>query len=257
VTREPAAIVVPCYNEAERLNSAAFIAVLGDDPDLHLIFVDDGSHDTTFRVLESVRTHASDRITVIRLTENSGKAEAVRAGLIRALADGAAIVGYLDADLATPADEMGRLLARLRSSNAVVLLGSRVALLGRQIERKPLRHYLGRIFASVASLVLRVPVYDTQCGAKLFRRTPALEAALAEPFLSRWLFDVELLGRILVPHPGVVSLQAGEICEEPLLVWRDVPGSKLRPKHFALAVVDMRRIAVDLSRRRRRRTERI
>ena len=50
----------------------------------------------------------------------------------------------------------------------------------------------------MASLILHARVYDTQCGAKLFRRSAALEAALADPFLSRWSFDVELLGRMLI-----------------------------------------------------------
>ena len=140
----------------------------------------------------------------------------------------------------------------MRSGAAHALLGSRVALLGREIQRTAARHYLGRVFASVASLVLRVPVYDTQCGAKLFRRTPALEAALRQPFLTRWLFDVELLGRILVPESGIPPLAPGEIREEPLVVWRNIKGSKLRPWHFAIAVIDMGRIAGSLERRRRR-----
>jgi dolichyl-phosphate beta-glucosyltransferase len=103
----------------------------------------------------------------------------------------------------------------------------------------------------VASAVLRLSVYDTQCGAKLFRATPALEAAVAEPFLSRWIFDVELLGRLMTGAAGAPALTEEQVVEEPLLSWRDVPGSKLRPGHAAIAAKDMARIALDLSRRRK------
>jgi glycosyltransferase involved in cell wall biosynthesis len=254
VSRERATIVVPCYNEARRLDLEAFSTFVAGDSKLDLLFVDDGSEDETAELLESLRARLPARIGVLPLEENRGKAEAVRRGLLRALASGADIVGYLDADLATPVDEMARLLDVLRAGDTRVLLGSRVALLGRDIQRTAVRHYLGRVFASAASLVLRTTVYDSQCGAKLFRRTPALEAALRQPFLSRWLFDVELLGRILVPENGIPALAPGEIREEPLGVWTDIEGSKIRPWHFVMAAVDMSRIAADLGRRRRRTT---
>lgn len=252
VSHERATIVVPCYNEARRLDLEAFSTFVAGDSKLELLFVDDGSEDETAELLASLRARLPARIRILPLEKNRGKAEAVRRGLLTALESGADIIGYLDADLATPVDEMARLLDILRSGDTRVLLGSRVALLGRDIQRKAIRHYLGRIFASAASLVLRTTVYDTQCGAKLFRRTPALEAALKQPFLSRWLFDVELLGRILVPENGISALAPGEIREEPLGVWMDIQGSKLRPWHFVIAAVDMSRIATDLGRRRRR-----
>jgi hypothetical protein len=118
---------------------------------------------------------------------------------------------------------------------ADVLLGARVRLLGTRIERRAWRHYLGRVFATFASLALRLPVYDTQCGAKLFARSAALEAALARPFRSRWVFDVELLERMLAGAGGAPPLSPGRIREVPLAEWRDVGGSKLGPAGMLVA----------------------
>src|SRR4051812_26220004 len=169
------------------------------------------------------------RARLLVLDRNYGKAEAVRRGLLAALEIGSEFVGYLDADLATPGEEMVRILRTIESGSAQVALGSRVAVLGAHIERSTARHYLGRVFATFAAWVLELPVYDTQCGAKAFRAGPALTAALAEPFHARWAFDVELIGRLLR-----AGLGADDIIEVPLRRWADVPGSRLRPFQFPL-----------------------
>ncbi len=242
----PTVIVVPCFNEAARLRPDGF-GPLAEHPEIELLFVDDGSTDDTRRVLEGLAARWP-RAHVLALPANGGKGEAVRRGMLDGLARGAACVGYLDADLATPADEMLRLRDELLgAAGASAVLASRVALLGRDIQRNPARHYLGRVFATTASVVLGLPVYDTQCGAKLFRRTPALERALAEPFHSRWIFDVELIGR-LAPGHG----EPNGIIEVPVRVWHDVKGSKLRAREMARAAVEMARIGVELGRWRRR-----
>lgn len=212
--------MVPCFNEAARLDTERF-GDLANRDDLDLMFVDDGSSDGTRDVLESFAAgHPGTSVQVF--DENRGKAEAVRSGLQAAVATGADIVGYYDADLASPPGELLRLLAAVRSSDVEVVMAARVALLGRTIERHAVRHYTGRVFATVASMILRLPVYDTQCGLKLFRVTPSLEAAIGSPFSSRWSFDVELLDRLIRGGTPVER-----IVEEPLLEWRDVPGSKL------------------------------
>ena len=249
VVSERVTIVVPCYNEARRLDVEAFGRFVTEDLKRQLLFVDDGTEDETPKILNALCARLPGQIRVLRFGANRGKAEAVRQGLLGALQDGADVVGYLDADLATPLDEMARLLKVLRTSGALVLLGARVALLGRDIRRNALRHYVGRSFATIASLALGVAVYDTQCGAKVFRRTSALEAGLRSPFVSQWVFDVELLGRLLAPGSGLPGLRLGDIREEPLATWRDVPGSKVRPVHVVRAALDLARIAVDLRRR--------
>jgi dolichyl-phosphate beta-glucosyltransferase len=239
-------VIVPCFNEAERLRPDGFAPLFEHDA-VQVLFVDDGSTDDTPAILRAMAARRADKIRVLTLAPNAGKAEAVRRGMLDALGRGAEIVGFLDADLATPADEMLRLRGVLAASDADVVLGARVALLGRDIRRSAARHYLGRVFATAASAVLGLVVYDTQCGAKLFRRTPALERALAAPFVSRWIFDVELLGR-LVPdahaHRGII--------EVPLETWHDVKGSKIRPRDMALAAFEMARVGIEVARWRRR-----
>jgi glycosyltransferase involved in cell wall biosynthesis len=221
-------LVIPCYNEAARLPTADFSWLIASRPRLTLLFVDDGSTDATAEVIRRIRAAAGERVLLHRLERNVGKAEAVRHGMRMALDHGAGIVGYADADLSTPAGELARMLARIEAGPAAVILGSRVRLLGAAIRRRTHRHYLGRMFATAASVALRLPVYDTQCGAKLFRRSDVLIRALEEPFRSRWIFDVELLDRLLRGAGDAPPLCAGAFEEMPLRSWRDVAGSKLR-----------------------------
>jgi glycosyltransferase involved in cell wall biosynthesis len=243
-------IVVPCYNEEARLQGEAFLAFLGR-PGVGLLFVNDGSTDGTLSLLRGLCDALGDRAAVLDLERNGGKAEAVRQGMLRALAEGADVVAYTDADLATPAAELLRLLDVLDGSGRQVALGARVRLLGTAIRRKAVRHYLGRVFATCASLCLGIPVYDTQCGAKAFRRGPALQAALATPFASRWAFDVELIGRLLAGAPGAPGLGLDAFVEMPLLRWEDVAGSKVRLKDFPRMGTDLVRIWLNLRLRRR------
>jgi glycosyltransferase involved in cell wall biosynthesis len=240
----PVCLVVPCYNEASRLDVGALDALL-TRPEITLLLVDDGSSDTTLRLLRDFAAAHPDRVEVVALSNNAGKGEAVRTGLCRALASGARVVGYVDADFSTPPGEVLALCDELDRSGARVVLGSRVLLLGRRITRRARRHYLGRVFATAAALVLRLPVYDTQCGAKLFRDEPALRRALAEPFVSRWAFDVELIGRLL-SGPDGSRLAAEDFTEVPLQEWHDVPGSKVGMGQMIRAALDLARIAVRL-----------
>lgn len=248
-----AVVVVPCFDEERRFEAEPFVD-LARRPGTALVLVDDGSTDGTADVLDRARARAPETIDVVRLDANRGKAEAVRRGLLVAIDRGADLVGYLDADLSTPADEMARLIEHARAPGVSVVLGSRVAMLGAHIERSALRHYFGRAFATGASMVLRLPVYDTQCGAKVFRCTESLRAALATPFVSRWAFDVELLGRLLVGGPGVAPTPVEAIVEVPLRRWRHVGGSKLHPPAMVKAAIELALIERQLAGLRRARS---
>ena len=221
-------VVVPCYNEARRLDTRAFSQFRSNGHWVEFLFVNDGSTDGTLEVLQQLRCGSPDTIRVLDQQTNRGKAEAVRAGLRDALSADVDFVGYWDADLATPLSALEEFLAVLEERPTVdVVLGSRVMLLGRTIERHPWRHYLGRVFATLVSQLLRLPVYDTQCGAKMFRATDAFRTALETPFRTSWLFDVEILARLIVADSRGTSAVAQRLYELPLNEWRDVPGSKL------------------------------
>lgn len=229
-------LVVPCYNEADRLKIGEFRSYLARASDVSVLFVNDGSTDHTLRVLEQFHSEIPAKTEILHRERNSGKGEAVRQGMLHALGrPGIAYVGFWDPDLATPLEAIDDLRGVLVSHPPVdIVIGSRVRLMGRNIDRRPSRHYLGRVFATCASIVLGLPIYDTQCGAKLFRVTPRLAQVLQLPFLSRWVFDVELIARFVQLHAGDEDV-AGLIYEFPLHCWKDMPGSKLRPRDFYTA----------------------
>jgi dolichyl-phosphate beta-glucosyltransferase len=195
-------------------------------------------------VLEQVCQGYESRANIVRSPRNQGKGEAVRIGLKRALENtDAKYVGYWDADLATPLNAIHCFIDVLKEKpDMAMIFGSRVKLLGRQIQRKPQRHYLGRIFATTVSQILKLEIYDTQCGAKLFRADSGIRLILDEPFLSKWVFDVELIARYLSLFRENSKSLAEHIYEYPLERWKDVGGSKVRPTDFLFAFLDLVRI---------------
>jgi len=237
-------IAVPCYNEAKRLPAAAFLDFEMPGYRTTLLLVNDGSRDTTLALLERLRDQAPGRIEVLDLQPNGGKAEAVRRGMLHAFAhDDPDYVGFWDADLATPFSELPIFCKILDARPEIeMVFGSRVKLLGRTVVRKAYRHYFGRVFATAVSLLLNLPIYDSQCGAKLFRATPAVRDVFAAPFLSRWVFDVEIIARYknILAAGGRDAGQA--IYELPLREWRDVGDSKVGIKDAVNAYLDLARI---------------
>lgn len=243
VPAEPYSLVIPCYNEAARLPVDRIVDVLGAHPTLNLLFVDDGSTDATAQVIADLARRFPDRAAVHILPMNQGKAEAVRQGMLQAVQrwPKAAYVGYFDADLATPLEEAFRLVQYVAPRTPSIIMGSRVNLLGTtDIQRLGHRHYFGRFFATLVSLQLKLPVYDTQCGAKLIR-TDRVPGLFGEPFLSRWLFDVELLWRCMIAV-GHAHMQE-EVAEVPVSQWHERAGSKVNWTDALRVPMGLRRIA--------------
>ncbi len=239
-------VVVPCFNEESRLDQQAFLELV-ESGDIRLLFVNDGSTDGTGPLLEKMGQR-DEAVVVLDLHHNRGKAEAVRLGLLQAVASGATIVGYFDADLATPGSELIRMIRTLEGrSDLTAVFGSRVARLGSHIGRSAFRHYTGRMFATSASWALAVAVYDTQCGAKVFRVNENLVSAIETPFRSSWSFDVRLCQRLFDGTNQIPGLPVSSFLEMPLEEWNDIAGSKIGVLGSAAALCDV--LAMGVARR--------
>ena len=232
-------IVVPCYNEADRLDGNVFLKALALSPNMSFVFVNDGSTDETLHCLQTLQLANPRQIDVISLRQNSGKAQAVREGLQHACRIGADFVGYWDADLATPLDAIADFEKVLdRYFDITVVYGARRQLLGHRINRTVSRRAVSRICASLARLAVGLPIGDTQCGAKLLRNTPTLRRAIDMPFTAGWLFDVELFSRIAAK----TQKPRMSFYEVPLSEWHEVAGSKVSSRAILRSGLQMLRL---------------
>ena len=232
-------IVIPCYNEEKRLKKEALSDFLINNPSISFCFVNDGSSDNTLGVVNELKKNQPDRIYIVNLEINKGKSEAVRLGIMNMFQiNKFDAIGFWDADLSTPLSEIDNLLNSLNSNKKnIAALGSRVKRLGANIQRSAFRHILGRVFSTFSNWILKIPVYDSQCGAKVFKHE-IIDIAFKEPFITKWLFDLEILVRIR-NHSHILG---SGIVEVTLLQWKEVVGSKLRFSDYILVPIDLMKI---------------
>ena len=219
-------IVIPCYNEFERLQEGSFETFLRQDNNTKIVFSNDGSTDRTLDKLNAIRSIAPDKVFINSLEKNAGKAEAIRQGVLYCFAGNLQSdrIAYLDADGATSLSECHSISQNI-NDDVLFAFGSRILKIDNNIIRKPYRHLIGRILATVISSQLKIHVYDTQCGCKVFRSDLAREV-FSERFISKWLFDVEIFHRIIRLY-GKDKMR--HICREiPLQNWIDTADSKVR-----------------------------
>lgn len=224
-------ILVPCYNEALRLDTKAFAEFADVHPEFRFLFVDDGSTDATLEILTNFCMSRPTSFDVLALEENGGKAEAVRQGLSHATKTDAKFIGFMDADLATPLEalvDFHRIVTILDGVD--VVFGSRKQTLGHRIKRDLHRRIISFVCSTMARFATGLPISDTQCGAKLFRNTTSLKAVVAEPFETGWLFDVELFLRL----SGTVSGSSERFFEHALMQWDEIPGSNVSSKDIVM-----------------------
>jgi len=233
-------LVIPCYNEEKRLDLTSYNEFLMSNPDFFILFVNDGSSDKTKTILNPPGLSAGN-FSLIELEKNSGKGEAVRRGVNHCLSDfEIEYIGFADADLSTPLQEFLHFKAEMKKDPDInIVLGSRVQMLGKNIKRNLFRHWFSRIIATAICKVIDEPVYDTQCGAKLFTRNTASQL-FSEKFISKWLFDVELLSRYKQKFGSEQFKRT--IIEYPVKNWTEKPNSKMRYHYIFRIIPDLVRI---------------
>jgi dolichyl-phosphate beta-glucosyltransferase len=222
-------IVLPAYNEAERIGPAldelfGYLdapAVEGLHPRIEVLVVDDGSTDGTADIVRSrpefERPRDGDQASLAVLpVPHAGKGAAVRSGMLVAEGD---LVVFADADMATPPSELPKLVAALRE--AEVALGSRIQPDGTDMRASQPRYrrFLGGVFHVLASWWVVGDVKDTQCGFKGFTREAAHDL-FGRQKVTSIVFDVELIHLARRRGYGLAIVP---------IRWEDRRGSRMRP----------------------------
>lgn len=234
-------VVIPCYNEEQRLLSKEFTDFIDKHSGYHLCFVNDGSKDNTLKVLNDLRKGREDHITVYNCEKNGGKAEAVRQGMLHmAQYPDLDYIGFLDADLSTDLFDFDDLITTIETSSFKIVSGSRISRMGANITKESARKIISLTINFIIRKILGMEFKDTQCGAKIMDKE-IIQIAFQEKFLTRWLFDVEVFMR-MKKHFGVAQAQS-MICEQPLKRWIHADGSKLSMKDSIKIVFQLAHIA--------------
>jgi CheY-like chemotaxis protein len=235
-------VVIPCYNEEDRLSGKEFRDFVHNNLGYHLCFVNDGSTDNTLKVLEELSVGYENKISVYNCEKNGGKAEAVRQGVLHLAKDSQLdYIGYLDADLSTDFRDFDDLVKTIEKSDFKIVSGSRMARMGADITKESARAIISKTINLIIRTILKMPFNDTQCGAKIMDKEIAT-LVFNKSFITRWLFDVEIFMRMR-KHYGKEKV-AQLICEQPLKRWIHADGSKLSMSDSIKIVGQLAKIAV-------------
>ena len=234
-------VVIPCYNEEERLLSNEFLKYIDQHTGYHLCFVNDGSKDRTLEVLHNLQKGREDFITVYDCEKNGGKAEAVRLGMLHmAQKDDLDYIGFLDADLSTDLRDFDDLVKTIENSDFKIVSGSRISRMGANITKESARKVISMTINFIIRKILKMDFKDTQCGSKIFHKD-IIDIAFGKKFVTQWIFDVEIFKRMSI-HFGLKKAKT-MLCEQPLKRWIHADGSKLSMKDSVKIVMQLAQIA--------------
>lgn len=216
-------IIIPAYNEELRIQPMLdaylqhFLAIYNDE--VEFIIVVNGSTDGTARVAHQYE-ETYPQVRAIIEPESIGKGGALMLGFAAAKGD---LIGFSDADGATPPSAFEDLIVHLGSADAVI--ASRWLPESDVHPPQPWTRLLAsRVFNLLVGWFFKLKFSDTQCGAKLFRRD-ALLSVLTKLGITRWAFDVDMLFQLHCAGYRVIEIPT---------TWHDVDGSKVRVMRTSL-----------------------
>lgn len=235
-------IVIPCYNEENRLLSKDFKDFVKTNLNYHLCFVNDGSTDNTLQALNELCKGNQNNMSIYNCKKNGGKAEAVRLGMLNlAKQEQFDYIGFLDADLSTDFSDFTRLVETIKNSEFKIVSGSRIDRMGADITKQSARKIISSIINFTIRKTLGMEFRDTQCGAKIMTRE-IIEKTFQKKFITKWLFDVEIFMRMKKIYGTENAKKV--ICELPLKRWIHMDGSKLSFKDSFKIAFQIGKIAV-------------
>ena len=242
IQKDLVGVVIPCYNEEERLRTDEFTSFVNGNLGYHLCFVNDGSTDNTLAVLKELSKGREDHISVYDCPQNGGKAEAVRQGVLHLSKDKQLdYIGFLDADLSTNFQDFDDLVQTISGSDFKIVSGSRIARMGADIHKEGARAIISKTINKIIQTILGMPFRDTQCGAKIMTKD-VIEEVFQKKFYTKWLFDVEIFLRMKKVY-GAEKAKS-YLCEQPLKRWVHEDGSKLSMKDSVKILGQLFQLAV-------------
>ena len=225
-------LVIPCFNEAKRLQVPYWEEII-TAPNLDntkFLFIDDGSSDGTFEVLNGLTKYS--QVEAVSLGINAGKANAIRSAFQKILETSffdCDLIGFIDSDSSFDAEEVIDILSHLENQSKYfdAFLYSRVKLSGSQIRRSEIRHVISRIIYTFIVRGWNWAPYDTQSGFKVFRNSDAMKDVVSTPFRTRWFFDIEFMNRLSMRMGSQLNIK-----ELPLRYWQERSGSKIKARKY-------------------------
>ena len=234
------AIIIPCFNESKRLNIKSFSSFMKRNSLVDIYFYDDGSSDSTLNILIQLEKKFNNCF-VFKNKINLGKGGTVRLGIQAALkTEKYDYIGYFDADLSTPIEEVSKFIDVFqRNTSLILVMGCRIKRSGVNIQRDNYRHYFSRVFVTIINIYLDLNFYDTQAGAKLFKNKN-IENIFKEKFLTKWLFDIEILLRM--KNLFTTLNINNHVYELPLSTWIEKTGTKIKLLDIITIPILLRRV---------------
>jgi glycosyltransferase involved in cell wall biosynthesis len=237
-------LVIPCFNEGKRFPIHYWKDLISSHPNIFWLFIDDGSTDNTFELLLNL-SHLFGNCKTISLPQNIGKGNAIREGFIFGLKEIGhyKYAAYLDCDGAFDRHNVSNFLTNyeveleFNPRKYDLIIGSRIAMAGYEIQRDFFRHLISRILITIVCWGWDKAPYDTQSGFKIFKASDLFFTSIKDEFVTRWFFDIELMLRLINRSNGDFRMK-----EIPVVRWKDIRGSHINAKNFPTVFLEIIRI---------------